>query len=110
MVARCSYAQAVRAMFPDGRRNSYYSFWSDIRRALDVLGVRYGERARRCATWERIPETAIVGCGGLPGIFWHWVVYDPARRTVYDPLRFAPVSSSRIRRKPFSYLAVQPPA
>jgi hypothetical protein len=109
MVARCSYAQAVRAMFSDGRRDSYYSFWPDIRRALDVLGVSYGERAKRCGVWARIPATAIVACGGRPGYFWHWVVYDPWRQTVYDPLRSSPVASSRIRRKPFSYLAVEPP-
>lgn len=109
IVARCSYATAVRAMFPDGRRTNLLSSWGDIRLTLDALGIRYAARAVPCTRWDRIPSVAIVGCGRRPGNLWHWVVYDPERRLVHDPLRSAGVSSARIRRKPFSYLAIEPP-
>jgi hypothetical protein len=96
-------------MFPH-QRDAFYSFWPDIRRALRALNVPHSERAKRCTSWEAIPATAIVGCGRRPGNFWHWVVYDPGRGKVHDPLLAKPVSLRKVRRKPFSYLVIEPTA
>jgi hypothetical protein len=113
-LADTTEATAINAIFECDLKRELRTWWSDIKRGLDKLGIKRGERAQRVAAWGRIQSPAIVACGkhltaeGQPN--WHWVVFvpDAAGGLVYDPLREGPVRPSRIRRKPFSYLQVTP--
>jgi hypothetical protein len=108
IVARCSLKTAIRAIFDEDRATYHWTCWPDIKKGLDVLGLEYGQKAKRVSDWRRIPTTAIVNCSRLKDGTSHFVVYDPTKGDglVYDPLRALPVGLKRVRRKPFSYLAV----
>ena len=108
MLAKTSQADACRAMFGEVRGRNCYSVWSDIRRALKKLGLKFGSRANFVSKWESVPDTAIVACSLNKWGSWHWVVYSPREGLIYDPLRKHPVTIRGTRRKPFSYLTVTP--
>jgi len=94
-------------MFGKGRREDYSSDWTDIRRALKRLGLRFGHRANHVSRWESIPTTAIVACcRRTKGN--HVVVCSPDEKLIYDPRRKRPLPLNRTRHRPFSYLSVKP--
>jgi hypothetical protein len=88
MVAASSYARAKRAIFMNRKPKKWYTFWPQLRRGMDHLGVEYEDRALRTTKLETIKRTAIVGVGGGPCTpDSHWVVYDPRSGLVYDPCK-----------------------
>jgi hypothetical protein len=105
MLARTSQRQACIAMFGEARSRDCYSDWSDLRRALRQFGIRANRRVRSCRKWESITELAIVACS-KKNRNWHWVIYSPADKLIYDPLRPAAAPVTTSRRKPFKYLPV----
>ncbi|MFT4252555.1 MAG: cysteine peptidase family C39 domain-containing protein [Caulobacter sp.] len=114
MVANTTESAAIEVLFEASQTRSLHTWWPDLKRGLKALKVRASGRAKRVAVWSRIETPAIVACGrnldreGEAN--WHWVVFMPDANggLVYDPLREGPVPTSRIRRKPFSYLEVTP--
>jgi hypothetical protein len=109
MVADVAEQEAIQAMFGDFRSTNLWSRWTHLQRALRGLGVRIGSRPYRTLTWAEVPSLSIVGIGkrSRPDRIAHWVVYDPASGTLYDPLRPAPISISRMRRQPLAYLRIK---
>ncbi len=106
MIANVDEQAAQLAMFPDCRTRSFRSQWGDIKAALDRLSAPHEPRAKPAASWTAIRKLSIVACGLDKDENWHWVVFDPEKQLVYDPLKEEAVAPSRVRRKPFSYLAV----
>src|SRR5262249_24597680 len=110
MVSGTSYAQAKQAIFKNRMPKKLYTFWPQLRRGMDRLGVGYEDRVHRTAKLTSIKRRAIVGCGEGPRtIDSHWVVYDPRTRLVYDPWRTykSPVPASDFERPVYSYLHVR---
>ena|ERR1700731_4242164 len=98
MVAGVSEEDVIRAVFGKDYDDDGTFWWPDVRMALRKLSVRCAPQATKIRYWHNIKHLSIVGC-------WeHYVVYDPATRLVYDPLRDGP--SLRSRLKPLSSLAI----
>jgi hypothetical protein len=108
MIANIDEQHAIRILFDDNRKRNLYTDWSDIKEALDELAIPHDGRARRVARLETIACVAIVACDRCPTGKWHWVVYDPTVTLVYDPLEEEPTPHLQFRKRPFSYLGVQP--
>src|SRR5205085_8667102 len=107
ILAGTTQGLACQAMFGKGRREDYSSDWTDIRRALKRLGLRFGDRANHVSRWESVPTTAIVACcRRTKGN--HVVVCSPDEELIYDPRRKRPQPLNGTRRRPFSYLSVKP--
>lgn len=109
MVAGVAEQEAIQAMFGDARTTNLWSRWTHLQRALRGLGVRIGYRPHRTIAWAEVPSLSIVGIGkrSRPDQIAHWVVYDPASGTLYDPLRAEPVPIGRMRRRPLAYLQIK---
>jgi hypothetical protein len=111
MLARISYDDARVTIFGDQNENLYLWEWSTMRDALQKNGVWSDKKARRAFNWQHLKNAFL--------IVWyrfhpddevgHYVVYDPIRRVIHDPLKDTAVPVSRIRRRhPVSYLMVEP--
>jgi len=79
-----------------------------LKRGLNRLGLGPVGRAKRVAEWSRIKGVAIVGVEVPNKDDWHWVVVDPARNQIFDPLKAEVKALDKVRRKPFSFLSVKP--
>lgn len=115
MVARKSEMRAIVAIFGEKRTKKLRTKWPQLRKGLSALGVAFQGPPRRVAAWDRIPGTAIVGCGKRKDAdgddIWHWVVYQREGQglgLVYDPAHDAPYVPTGRNRKPFSFLPVTP--
>lgn len=111
MLAGVTQEYAAQVMFGDNRRN-LRSHWPDLRRALKELSILHADRPLRKTRWDAIDKISLVACGlrlkpdGTRE--WHWVIFDPKNGLVYDPFRNHPISFKSLRRRPFSYLPVEP--
>ena len=78
MFARVSHAEAMKVMFPETRRRTFYTHLNDVKRALDHFGVRYGEQWHRFRAWDDIAKTSLVKVRwefeGRVGL--HWVIFQ----------------------------------
>ena len=109
MVAGSSYARAKQAIFKSRKPQKWYTFWPQLRRGMDQLGVIYEDRALRTSKLNKIKKRAIVGVGGGPRTpDSHWVVYDPQSGLVYDPSKkySSPRQASKFKKPIYSYLYV----
>jgi hypothetical protein len=90
-------------------QKKFWTFWPQLRRGMDQLGVKYEDRAHRARELESIKRLAIVGVGGGPRTKdSHWVVYDARARLVYDPWKTctAPIPALEFTTQIYSYLHV----
>ena len=110
IIARCSEAEAIRAIFGDDHEGDFKTLYPDVKKGFDSLGIKYAKRAKRVASWAKIRSVSIVACSRLQNRSFHFVVFDPTRGggLVYDPWHKAARPLSRVRRRPFSYLEVRP--
>ena len=110
IIARCSEAEAIRAIFGDNHKGNFKTLYSDVKRGFDNLGIRYAMRAKRVASWSRIKSVSIVACSRLQDESFHFVIFDPTKGDglVYDPWHKTARPLARVRRRPFSYLEVKP--
>lgn len=115
MIAGTTYDRALAAMFSDGRKTNFYTYYADLKRGLEALNASADPRAVRCASFESAASLSIFACKWRDGGYWHWVLYDPTRRRLYDPNRDGPIemtdktmSVMDRRYRPYSRLAVRP--
>ncbi len=116
MIAGTTYDRALAVMFSDGRKTKLRTRYPDLKLALAALNASADPRAVRCASFESADSLSIFACKWEDGTGnWHWVVYDPASRRLYDPNRDGPmtltdktVSVMNRRYRPYSRLAVRP--
>ena len=116
MVARTDYEQARCKIFNEKTDDLYIWKWKDMRSYLDMMGVSHAPKAVRAPSWEKFNCFAIVWCMSKverererEPKEWkvgHYVVYDPCRGVIHDPLKRSAVTCSRIRRHPISYLEI----
>jgi hypothetical protein len=91
MVARTNYDGVRKTIFGDQEKNLYLYHWQDIRDALKKYGISCDNKARRVYDWQRLLQMndfSIVWCRQKRSDkIGHYVVCDPIRRMVHDPLR-----------------------
>lgn len=64
---------AIRSMFRQNRTKWCLSWYPDICRGLDALGVEYGKPDKPVSRWENIRAISIVSVDDDK----HWVIYSP---------------------------------
>lgn len=85
MLAGKTYAQARRLLHPNGSVEE--TRIGDLRRVLAESGVQCSPRqiAFKNGSIEDLPFDALVKINPKEGgLFWHWVVWDHARKVVLD--------------------------
>jgi hypothetical protein len=112
MIAGTTYERALAVMFLDGRKTKPRSRYADLKHALAALNASTDPRAVRCASFGSADALSIFACKWEDGTGnWHWVVYDPTSRCLYDPNRDGPIPLTDAidrRYRPYSRLAVRP--
>ena len=100
MLARTTYEHTRNTIFPEQENDLYIGDWPDMRTYLRKMGVSHARKL--CG--RPFGKTLIV----LRGKVGHYVVYDPQKKLIYDPLKERAVPCSQIRRHPISYLKCCP--
>jgi hypothetical protein len=100
MVAGVSESSALLANFGTRSPGEPVFSWKDVRNALTKLGVAHDGQARKIRRLENLKWSSIIGCPD------HYVVFEPKKRLVYDPILQSPVPLAKFKMKPVSYLAV----
>lgn len=89
MSANVSWTEAKHAIFGEARRSRYLTTHKDLRRAFELLGVRWLGRPRRFRGWAEIPGSAVVTVRAPPPNqhLLHWVLFHRkgGKLTVVDP-------------------------
>lgn len=111
MVARVSYDQATRAIFNDDRTTELGTEYRHLRDGLKALGLRTSF-AVRATTFEQASEPSIFAVKWREqSRKWHWVLYDPRTRRIFDPNRPRPIPLTPAvdrRYRPYSRMTVHP--
>lgn len=113
MIVGRDYDEVREIMFPSQTRGLWTGY-ADLRKALVKFGAKPIGKAVRAARFEAADEICIFAVKkSSDKERWHWVVYDPTARLVYDPLLSAPLhfeEKLNKRYRPFSRQAVKLPA
>jgi ABC-type bacteriocin/lantibiotic exporter with double-glycine peptidase domain len=96
MIAGKTYAEVKQAAAKLGIRPKDKKLYSDtkyVRRLLARFGVRAPEQEKPFASWEALPDTALLSIkyhkeNDRP--MWHWVVFErnEGEATVLDPAKY----------------------